>query len=445
MKRILLYICMFFIPTLAVAQQVPIYGLYFMDLYQINPAAAGLNNFSALHLDHRQQWRGIEGAPVTSTLTLHLPVGKKVSIGVTFMNDKRGILATNSGMATFAYRIPLGNNHNLRFGLSGGVGWNNIDFSLIDGINDPALVDAVDNSMFMVGQFGALYNIKNFSLGFTFPTLFKSNLISNQNFQEPVLEPFKNYYITASYRFDIGQNFALEPWVLYRANETQPSQLEGTLLLWIKNIVWAGATYRQDYGMAYEAGVQISDLFNLGYAYEPAGEMVNGFGDGTHQLHLSIRIGKKKDRQAKPEMVAETGPQEPVEESPPQETQWKQEAPPPPPPVFVEKPKKPEAEEPVTEPVEEEPPVVKRGQHLLELPVGNYVIVGAFRVFKNAEHYSDKLAMQGYPALFGFLTAKNLYYVWIYKGDTPQDTRNRRDELRKLKQFENAWYLSVVE
>lgn len=461
MKRFLLYLIITLLPTGAIAQQTPIYGLYFMDLYQINPAAAGLKNFSALHLDHRQQWRGIDGAPVTSTLTLHLPVGKKVSIGINFMNDKRGILTTNSGMATFAYRIPFGKDHNLRFGLSGGLGWNNIDFSKIDDMNDPALIDAVDNNMFMVGQFGALYNIRNFSLGFTFPTLFKSNLISDQQFQDVVLEPFKNYYLTASYHFDVGPNFALEPWVLYRANETQPSQIEGTLILWIKNIVWAGATYRQNYGMAYEAGFQISDLINLGYAYEPAGQMVNGFGNGSHQLHLSIRIGKKKDRRTatETELVTTAEPEEePMQQ---QQTQWQPKEQPPPPPVYLGETEKkeeeqvkkqeeePESEELVApqaeEPLSEEPGGYKRGHHLLELPTGHYVIVGAFRIFENAEAYSDELAMKGYPASFGFLTPKNFYYVWIFKGKTAEAARKRRDELRKLPLFKDAWYLKVVE
>jgi len=432
-------------PALAIAQQVPVYGLYFMDLYQINPAAAGINNFSALHLDHRQQWRGIEGAPVTSTLTLHLPVAEKISIGVNFMNDTRGILATNSGMATFAYRIPLGKDHNLRFGLSGGIGWNNIDFSKIDDTSDPALINALDNHMFMVGQFGALYNIKNFSLGFTFPTLFRSQLMSDQAFQDIELNPLQNYYITATYRFNMGQNFALEPWVLFRASETQPSQLEGTLRLWIKNIVWGGATYRQDYGMAYEAGFRISDLIDLGYAYEPAGNMVNGFGNASHQLHLSIRIGKKRTSpvtKTNPDIVATTIP--PEEAAPQEETKWQEEETPVP--VVTQKPEEEKAFEPLIEDQKtDEPMRVKRGNHLMELPVGNYVIVGAFRVFENAEGYSDKLIKQGYKASFGFLTAKNLYYVWIFNGETRQDAREYRDELRKIQQFKDAWYLLVEE
>ncbi len=461
MKRILLYFILILLPATAIAQQTPIYGLYFMDLYQINPAAAALKNFSTLHLDYRQQWRGIEGAPVTSTLTLELPVGKKVSIGFNFMNDKRGILTTNSGMGTFAYRIPFGKDHNLRFGLSMGLGWNNIDFSLIDDMNDPALTNALDNNMFMVGQFGALYNIKNFSLGFTFPTLFKSNLISDQEFQNVVLEPFKNYYITAGYRFDMGRNFAMEPWVVYRANETQPPQVEGTLILWIKNIIWAGATYRQDYGMAYETGFRISDVINLGYAYEPASQMVNGFGNGSHELHMSIRIGRKKDRRTAKETEVLLAAEEEKEQEVLQETQWQQKDQPPPPVVIIEETeKKEEAQaeerqaeqetEEMAEPVPEEQITgeqagYKRGHHLLEMPAGHYVIIGAFRIFENAENYSDRVAMEGYPASFGFLTPKNLYYVWIYKGSTSRGARRRRDELRKLQQFKDAWYLKVVE
>ena len=157
MRKIQLIIILVIIAVAARAQQTPLHGLYFMDPYLFNPAAVGLNGYSQLDLNHRQQWRGIQGAPVTSTLLLHLPVTYKASLGMTFVNDNRGPLATNRGELTFSYLVPFGDDTGLRFGLSGGAGWNNIDFNELGDVDDPALAEALDNHFFVTGQFGHQY------------------------------------------------------------------------------------------------------------------------------------------------------------------------------------------------------------------------------------------------------------------------------------------------
>jgi type IX secretion system PorP/SprF family membrane protein len=448
MKKILFYIAFIIIPGLSNAQQAPLYGLYFMDPYLINPAAAGLKNYSVLHLNHRQQWRGIEGAPVTSTLTMHFPVGRTVSLGFNLFNDTRGPLTTNAGQMTFGYRVPLGENHNLRFGLSGGAGWNNIDFDKLGDLDDPALADALDNHFYVTGRFGVLYNIKDLYLGFTFPQIFKSDLISNEQFEDVVLEPFQNYIISANYRINMGENFAFEPWAVYRVSEREPDRWEASGIFWIKKILWLGATYRQDNEFAGMAGFQISDILNFGYAYEPAGNKIDGYTNASHELQLSFRIGKIKDR-SKPKREPIVQEDIPVEtaavaavvatEPEPEVTEWQ--------PVDQE-PKEEIIEEPVSQPIIEkdngdEPVKVRRGNHALEIPTGNYVIVGAFSNFDNARRYSDTLSKKGFQARYGFLSEKRLFYVWLYKGDTPAKTRDVRDRLRRNEMFSDAWYLMV--
>jgi hypothetical protein len=90
--------------------------------------------------------------------------------------------------------------------------------------------------------------------------------------------------------------------------------------------------------------------------------------------------------------------------------------------------------------------VVKRGKHMLEVPVGHYVIVGSFGVMKNAEVYSDKLFKLGYHDVsFGYLSEKGLYQVWISKVKDPSTARKERDKFRQKSMFKDAWYLLVEE
>jgi Type IX secretion system membrane protein PorP/SprF len=55
------------------AQQIPLYSQYFANPFIYNPAWAGLDKFGSVNITHRNQWDGIEGAPVTNLITVDLP------------------------------------------------------------------------------------------------------------------------------------------------------------------------------------------------------------------------------------------------------------------------------------------------------------------------------------------------------------------------------------
>ena len=89
---------------------------------------------------------------------------------------------------------------------------------------------------------------------------------------------------------------------------------------------------------------------------------------------------------------------------------------------------------------------VKRGNHLLELPTGNFVISGAFSQFEHAQNHSDNLFQQGYQdAIVGFSSARGYYYVVVYQSGNVEQARSKRDEFRKLPQLSKAWVLQVTD
>lgn len=91
MKRSLLLLCsLFIIVCNATAQQLPTYGQYYVNPYVYNPSYAGSLGYPVIFLTHRQQWRGIEGAPVTSNFNYHTPVGRNVGLGLNITTDKFG-------------------------------------------------------------------------------------------------------------------------------------------------------------------------------------------------------------------------------------------------------------------------------------------------------------------------------------------------------------------
>ena len=66
--------------------------------------------------------------------------------------------------------------------------------------------------------------------------------------------------------------------------------------------------------------------------------------------------------------------------------------------------------------------------------------------YDNAEKFSDNLFMRGYhEAKFGYLTEKGFWYVFVNYSNDPVKIREKRDELRKLNVFKEAWVLEVTE
>ena len=84
-----------------------------------------------------------------------------------------------------------------------------------------------------------------------------------------------------------------------------------------------------------------------------------------------------------------------------------------------------------------------QGNHAEELDLGNYVIVGAFSSGANAKKYAEGLDKLGFGGDYGHLSVKNLWYVFIFRNDDLEVTRQARDEFRNFKLLRSAWLLTV--
>ncbi|XOV95310.1 MAG: PorP/SprF family type IX secretion system membrane protein [Bacteroidota bacterium] len=89
---------------------------------------------------------------------------------------------------------------------------------------------------------------------------------------------------------------------------------------------------------------------------------------------------------------------------------------------------------------------VRRGGHMLELPVGTYVVAGVFNNFENAENQSDRLFNRGFHDVrVGYLSARGYYYVVIYKSDNLDPANAERRRIRQMSGLSDVWVLKVNE
>ncbi len=450
-----------------IAQQNLVYNHYFLDPYLYNPSFIAADGYTEMNLNFRRQWSDFQGAPTTLSANLQVPVNYKLAWGVNLYNDKAGVLQTNTGFASLAYKVFLGrstdDNHKIGFGLSMGYSMYRIDLSKVDDVTDPSLTNS--NTSNLTGQFGMHYQFNRLKIGFALPRLFADKLVSEEAFNSPAFEALKNTFYSISYDILLSRRVGFEPTVTYRTFEAADDQFEVLGAFRIDNLLWAGGSYRQDYGPGAFLGFVVKEKLKVGYAYEFAPKVVNGLGTGSHEVHVSVRLGKtQKNRpQATGTTVSETRPvqeeiavrPEPRREEVPEEpvvVERVEVETPVEPPTVVEPPKQEAIVErpavtpdpvvtPVTQPAETE----LAQAPVSDLPPGHYVIVGSFLSAKNAERYVRQLRAAGYPGVAIFYAPRNYNYVHVGRLSVLSAARSVRDEYRARNRFffKDAWILSI--
>ena len=452
-------------PCFLMAQVNTNFSQFFINPYLYNPSYAGADAQSAIFLSYRNQWTGFEGAPSIANLSFHSPAGKSVGLGLNFTNEQKSILHTNSAQLSLSYALSLSDDIFFRFGISGGGSFSAVDLNEIEDPSDPAFASIMENNIYLIGNAGVSLQVKTFNLGVAVPNLFTEEYVTTENFSVGEIEPLEQLLISASNRFYFGGGkHIFEPSVLYRYSDIFPHQIEAAGVVHLNHVVWFGGSYKQDFGISAFAGLKVNQKMGVGYSYSLANSGINEIARPTHEIHLSLLLGdKNKDRvaysfinsererraprrqpviaQKKDEPVKE---EEKVEEPEvePEVPEVEEE------PEMAEEPQE-QPEEKIAEPAdtvspaEPQPVTVKRGNHMLELEEGVYVVVGAFSTYDSAEQYSDNLFIKGYPTRFGYTTEKGLWYVYLFRSEDGTEARNERDRVRGNSLFSKAWVLTV--
>jgi type IX secretion system PorP/SprF family membrane protein len=466
----------FFINTSLFAQQLVSHSQFFLNPYVYNPALVGTSGYNEIYFTHRQQWLGIEGAPATSSVSIHLPTPGKVAFGFNIYNDKRGLLSTSAALFTVGYTAQLGKEHYLRGGLSGGLGMNGIQLDKVENINDPALNNVSRNNLFLDGNIGLNYQCKNLNLGVALPKIFQRNVISTTSFNEIEVKRLDHFLFTASYKFNFADGaIAFEPQALYHVTEGSPNRYEALGVVYLRDILWFGGSYRQYNGPTAFAGIKVTKQIKFGYAFDMSTSQITGFGNSSHEMMLSLRFGqnrkanskktfpaanknitgnKKENTQAisgetKPKAKDEVMERElakmPDATKAPKADRKNQQQP------ALEPEIRSTAKEDFTTPEEsrtdnskiEEKIKAQKREHPMELEKGHYVVVNAFRVFDNVIKYHEELSDKFENSQFGYSTSSMYYYSYVLRTTDLNRARFERNKLRKLKGYENTWVLTI--
>ncbi len=333
MKRFLLLMTGLAGFSAAMGQAKPFYTQYILNNYILNPAVAGIENYTDVKLSYRNQWAGINGAPVTTYFSIHGPIGKPdyrttatsfevpgenprgkaywqdytapaahKGWGAVVLNDRTGYLNRWSAAGTFAYHKPLGLKTTLSAGFQAGVSSVNLDRTKIVWANldpnDPAIGYANNEIKLIKPELGAglwLYGA-NYFLGVSVLNVIpgKAKFVKNDKYGT-YFTP--NYFVTGGYRFFLNDDVTVLPSVMLQYWQPQLTGVHGNVKLQYQDKLWVGGSYRYSdliAGYSAMAGLNVSNTFNVSYAYENATtSRLRTYTKNTHEVVLGFLLGNK--------------------------------------------------------------------------------------------------------------------------------------------------------
>ncbi|WP_259070592.1 type IX secretion system membrane protein PorP/SprF [Mucilaginibacter sp. X4EP1] len=328
MKRILHLIFLLAVCTqMGLAQQKPQYTQYVFNNLLLNPAVSGIENYTDVKAGYRSQWTGLQGAPVTSYLTLSTPIGDNFiqgdatampaeggenpssrlytqnymaaephhGIGFMLVSDKAGPITTTNIDVTYAYHLGLSPTMNLAVGVQGGV--NNINLNTseltLEFPLDPAISNG-SNSQWKpdLGAGIWLYS-SNYYFGASVQQLLPQTLYFSTNVAYNQSKTVPQYFLTSGVKLFLTDDITLMPSFLIKVINPTPITFDINAKLSFMDKFWVGGSYRRDDSFGVLAGVNISSFINVGYSYDITTSALNTVSNGTHEIVIGILLNNR--------------------------------------------------------------------------------------------------------------------------------------------------------
>lgn len=284
----------------AKAQQEPQHTMYMYNGISLNPAYAGLGDGLDAVLLHRRQWVQMDGAPNTTTFSIHSPIREsRVSLGASVISDRIGPVKSNYFNMYYAYRFPITETIKLSLGANFGIYTYNaaiMNLSRIDLIDNVLTSDQKKTSP--NGGAGVMVHSHKFYVGFSMPKIFQTDF---EKESDDMSEFKRHFYITAGYVFEIDEEWALKPSLFTKLVIGAPPSQDLALQVYYQNKFSLGTNYRFGDAVSFIASYYVKPQLMLGYAYDINTSALNQFNSGSHELMLTIDLGSlKKSRVTSP-------------------------------------------------------------------------------------------------------------------------------------------------
>jgi len=329
MKRNLRILLVFLLITPAsFAQQKPQYTQYVFNNLLLNPAVAGIENYTDARLGYRSQWTGLQGAPVTSYFSINMPLGNKFlqgdatafpaaggenpssrlytqyyraaephhGIGLMVVSDKAGPITQSNINADYAYHLGLSAQLNLAVGVSAGVNNIFIDRSQITVVDqNDNVINNLEGSQWKPDLgVGIWAYAATYYFGISVQQILPQNLyVSSNTSSASQSKTVPHFFATAGFKVFLSDDVTLLPSALLKFVEPAPASFDVNMKLSFRDRFWFGASYRSGDSYAVLVGLNLSSVINVGYSYDISTSALRTVSKGSHELVLGILLNNR--------------------------------------------------------------------------------------------------------------------------------------------------------
>jgi type IX secretion system PorP/SprF family membrane protein len=328
MKRIL-YLLFVFISCIQLvsAQQKPQYTQYVFNNYLLNPAVAGIENYTDVKAGYRSQWTGLQGAPVTSYLTINAPLGSNFlngdatafpatgginpssrlytqnymaaephhGIGASIISDQAGPINQTTFNVSYAYHLGLAANLNLAVGASAGFNHISLNTSLITLENplDPAISNGNNSQWKPDLSIGTWLYSSTYYVGASVQQLIPQNLYFSSNKAYNQSKTVPQYFVTGGVKVFLTDEITLLPSFLIKVIQPTPITYDLNAKFSFSDKFWFGGSYRHNDSFGVLAGVNVSSFISIGYSYDITTSALNTVSNGTHEIVIGLLLNNR--------------------------------------------------------------------------------------------------------------------------------------------------------
>jgi len=293
MKNKILIVMLLLAGFFVSAQQDAQYTQYMYNTISVNPAYAGSRDMLSVVGLYRSQWVGLDGAPETQTLSIHSPVGNKVGLGLSIVNDKIGPSNQTYLDVDFSYTLNVGTTAKLALGIKAGANLLNVDYNKLTGEDDMIFQNNIDNRFMPNVGIGAYWYDEKYYLGLSSPDLLETEHYDDDEVAESYLAKERLHaYLMGGYVFDLDYNLKFKPAFLVKAVDGAPLQVDISANFLFNEKFTIGAAYRWSAAVSGIAGFQISDQLMIGYAYDQETTELRKYNSGSHEIVLRFELFK---------------------------------------------------------------------------------------------------------------------------------------------------------
>lgn len=288
MNKILQTIILFLVLVIDVkAQQDPQFTQYMYNMNVVNPAYAGTKEHITFGALYRKQWLNIDGAPTSFTFYGEGPMDKNIGLGLSVISDKVGPITEQNIYGDVAYKLQLGENSHLSFGIKAGATLQKVNFSeIISTLPDPSegVFGKNTNDITLNIGSGVFYYTDRYYVSFSIPNLLKSAHLDFDG--KKYGSDVSHYFLTAGYVFDLNPNLKFKPSFLLKSAFNVPTSIDVSANFLYKEKVEFGATYRLEDSFGLLVNFNVTPDLRIGYAYDHIVSDLNISTSSSHEIIL---------------------------------------------------------------------------------------------------------------------------------------------------------------